>query len=102
MFRNDKHDLTNQEFIAVATHSYSVLERAIRAATGTSAAEPLSAQAHGLLAATWSVVHGFAHLALAGQLRAKGQGGSSRDAILSTLLPQMLEHLPWMSGGATP
>jgi hypothetical protein len=57
-------------------------------------AEPLSAQAYGLLAATWSIVHGFAHLTLDGQLRAE-QGRAATDAILSTLLPRMLEHLPW-------
>lgn len=106
MFRQDKHDLANEAFMAAATQAYRVLEGAIRDATGTPAAAPLSAQAQGLLAATWSVVHGFAHLALDGQLCAdpgqvvqdqNGQKGAcGNEAILGLLLGQMLEQLPWL------
>src|SRR5579859_4587819 len=59
MFRHDKQDLTNQEFVEVAHRSYLVLEGAVRAATGTAAGQELSAEAVGFLQATWSIVHGF-------------------------------------------
>jgi AcrR family transcriptional regulator len=96
MFRYDKQDLTNQELISVARRSYGTLERAIRAATGTPSQQKLSSDAYSLLAATWSVVHGFSHLALGGHLSTKPGTAVSRDAILSALLPLVLEHLPWM------
>jgi AcrR family transcriptional regulator len=96
MFRQDKLDETNQEFLTVAGHSYGVLERAIRAAAGVAAAAPLPTEAYGLLAATWSIVHGFAHLALDGQLRA-GPCVRGSDAIVDGLLAQVLEQLPWIA-----
>lgn len=98
MFRKDKHDPGNEAFIAAATHAYHVLERAIREATGSPAAGPLSPEAQGLLAAHWSIVHGFAHLALDGQLQALPchSGAHGNEALLGVLLPQMLEQLRWL------
>jgi len=94
MFRHDKHDKTNEEFVNVSKHAYGVLEGAIRAATGTAESQPLTPEAYGLLLATWSIVHGFAHLALGGEMR-DGMGNvAGKEAILSSLLPLMLKHLP--------
>jgi len=47
-------------------------------------------------------VHGFAHLALDGQLQAcQGNGGAcGNEALLGLLLPQMLAHLPWLGDAA--
>ena len=93
MFRHDKHDKTNEEFQRVARHAYGVLEGAIRAATQTSAQAPLSSQARGFLLANWSIVHGFAHLALGGELGGPdGESTTSDEALLSL----MLAHLPAM------
>jgi AcrR family transcriptional regulator len=105
MFRDDKLDLANEPFRAAAGHAYRVLERAIRAASGTPEPQPLSAQAHGLLAAAWSSVHGFAHLALSGQLQGMldtGQRAAANGALLGFLLPQMLQHLPWAQEAQPP
>jgi AcrR family transcriptional regulator len=94
MFRHDKHDKTNPEFVAVSKHAYGVLEGAIRAATGTPESQPLTPEDYGLLLATWSIVHGFSHLALGGEMR-DGMGNvAGKEAILRALLPLMLKHLP--------
>ncbi len=41
MFRVDKHDHTNAEFVRVSQESFRILEDAIRAATGTASDRPL-------------------------------------------------------------
>lgn len=96
MFREDKHDRRNTEFVQAAAHAYSVLERAIRASTATPEGAPLSPQAQGLLTATWSIVHGFSHLALGGQLDPGKAGKIDHEMLLHVLLPRALEHLPWV------
>lgn len=94
MFRHDKHDQTNEELARAAKHSYGVLEGAIRAATQTPEQQALSPESYGLLLATWSIVHGFSHLALGGELRTADGGHADSDAMLKSLLPLMLQHLP--------
>jgi AcrR family transcriptional regulator len=96
MFRHDKHDKTNEEFQRVARHSYGVLEGAVRAATRTPQEQPLSPSARGFLLANWSIVHGFAQLALGGELGGpEGSSGVSDDSLLTL----MLEHLPAIPPG---
>jgi AcrR family transcriptional regulator len=94
MFRVDKHDHGNAEFVRVATQSYLVLEDAIRAAIGISPDRPLSGDGQGLLVAIWAMVHGFSHLALGGELANPARGGGGKRVILESLLPQTLKHLP--------
>ena len=94
MFRIDKHDHTNVEFVRVSQRSFGILEDAIRAATGTSADQELSPDGKGLLMAVWSMVHGYCHLAFGGELSNPARGGGGTDVILETLLPMMLKHLP--------
>jgi AcrR family transcriptional regulator len=91
MFRHDKHDKTNAQFQRVARHAYGVLEGAIRAATATPAQQPLSPHARGFLLANWSIVHGFAHLALGGELGGPDGASTTSDEALLSL---MLAHLP--------
>jgi AcrR family transcriptional regulator len=94
MFRVDKHDHSNAEFVGVAQKSYLVLEDAIRAATGTPPGAKLGPDAQGRLMAVWSIVHGFSHLALGGELGDRARGGGRKDVILNSLLPLTLKHLP--------
>jgi hypothetical protein len=94
MFRDDKHDDANEEFKSVAAHSYRVLEGAIRAASNVPPDGELTPKSYGLLLAAWSMVHGFSHLALGRGLRGPGQAPFTKDAMLNSLLPLMLEHLP--------
>jgi AcrR family transcriptional regulator len=91
MFRHDKLDPAHAQFQRVAGHAYGVLEGAIRAATRTPAQQPLSAQGRGLLMANWSIVHGFAHLALGGELGGPDKESHPDDEALLSL---MIEHLP--------
>ena len=94
MFRDDKHDSTNEEFKSVAARSYRILEGAIRAASNIPPDAELTPRSYGLLLAVWSMVHGFSHLALGRGLRRPGQGPLTKDAMLNSLLPLMLEYLP--------
>ncbi len=94
MFRHDKHDKDNAEFVAEAKRAYRILEDAVRAATGTPPGAALPAEGQGFLLATWSSVHGFAHLALGGELGHPPETKRGKSAILETLLPAMLQHLP--------
>jgi AcrR family transcriptional regulator len=94
MFRHDKHDVTNAEFMSVADRSYGVLEGAVRAATNTPGKQELTPESHGLLLVLWSLVHGFSHLALGGDLRNAAGGVETGDAILGSLLPQLVKYLP--------
>jgi AcrR family transcriptional regulator len=94
MFRVDKHDHSNAEFVRVSEEAFRILENAIRAATGTSPDRPLSPDGRGLLIAVWSMVHGYCHLAFGGELNKPARGGGDKDVVLESLLPLMLKHLP--------
>ena len=93
MFRKERLDAASAELAAVAKQSYDVLEGAIRAATGTPSGAELSPDGQGYLLANWSVVHGFAHLALGRQLRDPQGQPSPIDTLLHTLLPAVLQQL---------
>jgi Tetracyclin repressor-like, C-terminal domain len=93
MFSNDVYDRNNPQLQEVAHRAYEVLEAAVRDARARPLFQALDAQSHGLLLGTWSIVHGFAHLALAGELRDPQGQPASREVILTTLLPAATEHL---------
>jgi len=93
MFREERLDAMDEEFAAVAKQSYDVLEGAIRDATSTPPDAELSATARSYLLATWSVVHGFAHLALGKQLRDPQGGPIPVESLMHTVLPQVLEQI---------
>jgi AcrR family transcriptional regulator len=102
MFRDEKLDATDAEFAAVAKRSYDVLEGAIRAATGTAAQAELSDSGYGFLLANWSLVHGFAHLALGNQFRDPQGARVPPQTLLKSVLPLMLQHLPEPQGQKKP
>ena len=94
MFRHDKYGNGPTKLQDVSERAYAALENAIRDATGTAPGAPLRADDFGLLVAVWSMVHGFAHLALGGELKnARETAGIERD-VLNYLLPLTLKHLP--------
>jgi AcrR family transcriptional regulator len=92
MFREERLDAMDEELGAAAKQSYDVLEAAIRAATGTPPGAELSDSGRSYLVATWSLVHGFAHLALGSQLRDSQGEPIAREILLKTLLPEVLRH----------
>jgi AcrR family transcriptional regulator len=92
MFRQRAFGAGHTGLETESARAFSILENAIRAATGTAPDEHLSQDGFGLLLATWSIVHGFAHLALEGQL--DHAAGERRIGILDVILPLTLQHLP--------
>ena len=94
MFHRDKLDVGNPEFQKVSQRAYSVLDRAIRAATNIPEGRELTPEAHGLLLAVWSAVHGFSHLVLEWTLRTPGGDPATKEEALRTFLPLMLKYLP--------
>jgi AcrR family transcriptional regulator len=94
MFRREVCDLNYKDLATVGTRSFGVLEGAIRAAKGLPPNGEMTADAWGMLLATWSMVHGFAHLALGGDFDYAATVRGGKSTILSSFLPQMLDHLP--------
>ena len=78
--------------------AFQALEQAIRDLYAVPAPRPLSPSQRNALLEVWSVVHGFAHLALAGQLDHFAAPGN-RSALLRETLAPMLEQQ--VSGLAT-
>ena len=86
----------NEALLRSAQEAFGVLEGGVRALYGLAEATPLSAAQWHTLLAVWSLVHGFAHLALAGQLARLIEGeGAGRDphaTLLGRVLPGMLQQ----------
>ena len=94
MFSNSKCDMEYKNFAETADRSFAALERAVRAAANLKPSDEMTADAYGLLMAMWSIVHGFAHLALGGQLDRAARSRGGRKAILKSFLPLTLQYLP--------
>ncbi|HJW42500.1 MAG TPA: TetR/AcrR family transcriptional regulator [Rhizomicrobium sp.] len=94
MFRQGKFDQDYENFQQVANRSFLTLEGAVRAAYGLPPGAAMTEAANGFLMATWSIVHGFAHLALGGQLDWAAQQRGGKKLILDRFLPLTLRHLP--------
>ena len=94
MFAHGKCDMGYKNLEAVANRSFLILEGAVRAANGLTPDDAMTPDAYGFLMATWSIVHGFAHLALGGELDWAASARGGRSAILNTFLPLTLKHLP--------
>ena len=94
MFRPDIAKDEALEARALAT--FAVLESGVRDLYGVPAATPLGPVQWNALLSLWSIVHGFAHLALAGKFDLFAPGGG-RDALLRQTLAPMLRPA---SGGA--
>jgi len=94
MFSHSKCDMGYRDLGAVADRSFKVLEGAVRAAMRLTATDEMTPDAYGLLMANWSLVHGFAHLALGGELDGPARKRGGKSAILKSFLPLTLKHLP--------
>jgi AcrR family transcriptional regulator len=88
MFRPGK--LREDEALVVAaTAAFGQLENGIRALCGIVPAAPLDAPARAALLAMWSIVHGFAHLAIAGRFGPM-TGGAELEPWIARTLPGVL------------
>ncbi len=94
MFRGAMCDPDWGDLRAVSERSFKTLENAVRDLVGLAPEAPMTLDAQGVLLAAWSMVHGFAHLALEhGFDHATAQIGGE-DPVRDVLLPAMLRQLP--------
>jgi AcrR family transcriptional regulator len=94
MFSHSKCDMAYRDLGSVADRSFKVLEDAVRAAASLKPSDEMTPDAYGLLMATWSIVHGFAHLALGGEFDRPARQRGGKSAILKSFLPLTLKFLP--------
>jgi AcrR family transcriptional regulator len=92
MWAIGKYDAAYPGLAETSHRAFLVLERAVRAATEGGSA-PLSPDSMGYLLAVWSIVHGFSHLVMSGELDGLVKSGDRR-ALVDTFLPLVLRHLP--------
>jgi AcrR family transcriptional regulator len=95
MFRSSRLDPTRGNFALVADRAFMLLADAVRDLTQTSRGAALSPDANGKVLALWSVVHGFAHLVLDGQMNRAAATLGGKKAIVARILPLTLAQLPW-------
>lgn len=88
MFRSDIYDPEWEDLAAVSTASFRTLQGAVRDLMEVRGAFTLEAFA--VLAANWSLVHGFAHLALEHSFDSMAKAIGGEHAVLEKLLPAML------------
>lgn len=85
MFRKELVDDRHEGLHAAGAQALAQLEDTIRALHGLSPGQPLDPQARAELFAAWTMVHGFAHLALDGKL-AHLQPGEAPEHLLAQML----------------
>jgi AcrR family transcriptional regulator len=89
MFRKDLVSAEHAGLQQAGDLALAQLEDTIRAMYAVPPGQPLAPRAHAVLLAAWSMVHGFAHLALDGKLAHMHPGATTED-LLADVLPQML------------
>jgi len=94
MFRYPIYDLAYPGLHETSTRAFAVLEGAVRAAMALKDSDAMTPDAFGFLLANWSIVHGFAHLALGGEFEAAATEQGGPKAILDRFLPLTLKFLP--------
>jgi AcrR family transcriptional regulator len=82
-----------------ARAAFQALEQAIRDLHGVPAAQALTPSQRNALLQVWSVVHGFAHLALAGQLDHFAPKGGRTALLRETLAPMLEQQLAGLVAG---
>lgn len=85
----DKGD--DQALMRSAEAAFAILERGVRGLLDVPDAAPLDQSQWRTLLSIWSIVHGFAHLALAGRLDHFAPTGE-RQALLQDVVAPMLEQ----------
>lgn len=94
MFRMNRLVEDDPRLVAACSAAQAELEQASRAYRGLAADMPLDAQMKAEMLGAWSLVHGFAHLALEGRFD-DAAGGADVDAFLRDTLDTILRrHFP--------
>ncbi|WP_408952040.1 TetR/AcrR family transcriptional regulator [Lysobacter sp. Hz 25] len=91
MFRHDLLSHDDAALQAAGDKTLMQLEQTIRAMHSLPSQQSLDTQARAELLAAWSMVHGFAHLALDGKL-SQLQAATPSNGLLTDVLPKMLEN----------
>lgn len=92
IFRKEKLDCGNERLQQAGAKAFGLLQQAIAQVTGREPAA-FDAPDHAAVLAAWSLVHGFAHLAIDGEFDGM-TGGERRAAFVERMLPSVLEWLP--------
>jgi AcrR family transcriptional regulator len=79
--------VADPELQRAGNDAFNVLENGVRMALGIPPARPLDDKAWTALLALWSVVHGYAHLTIAGRLDPCAGRGGREAFVASTLRP---------------
>ena len=90
--------------MASANAAFAVLEDGVRAMRGLADGAPIRGADWAALLASWSIVHGFAHLAIAGRFdwMAREEGTASRERYVERWLRPSLEQAMAGMGAAGP
>lgn len=92
MFRAEL--FTKDEALVASAHAaYMALENGIRDLYGLPHDRPLDEAQQHALRATWSMVHGFAQLMLAGQFDAQLPPGGRAELVRQAVAPMLRQHL---------
>jgi hypothetical protein len=101
MFRAGPHkNEANEALKRSADAAFEVLEQAVRELYAAPSSKPPDPRQWNALLSLWSVVHGFAHLALAGQLDKFAPGGDRERMLREVLAPMLEQHLAALRPGA--
>jgi AcrR family transcriptional regulator len=92
MFRKELLDREQPRLQAAGARAFALLAEVVREVRGLGTAPPLAVEDRAFLLLAWSAVHGFAHLALEGQLDPMAQG-QAIDAFVESLLPGVMRQL---------
>jgi AcrR family transcriptional regulator len=90
----------DEAFERSAHAAFQALEQAVRDLYAVPATAPLAPEQWNALVSVWSVVHGFAHLALAGKFDHFAPAGGREGMLRQMLAPMLEQHLAAL--GRTP
>jgi AcrR family transcriptional regulator len=93
MFRRDMYDPRPGRLKQAGDEAFALLEKNVRAFCGIAPEEACDPRTMGLILAAWSMVHGFAQLALDGAIDVVANDMGDLDTILSQMLSAMLSAL---------
>ncbi len=102
MFRRDMCDPQSARLKQAAGEAFAFLEKAVRAFCGVAPEEARDPRTLGMILAAWSMVHGFAHLALDGAFEAATEVVAAEMGDLDTILNQMLSAMLSALAGMPP
>ncbi|WP_207480305.1 TetR/AcrR family transcriptional regulator [Arenibaculum pallidiluteum] len=101
MFRNGRLRTEDPRLKTAGRAAFATLESTIREITGLGPDRPLDAPGLAGVLGAWSMVHGFAQLALEGEFDGLA-GEDGRDAFLRSMLPEVLALLSVPAGRRDP